>query len=40
MFDIRDNGDFYLMDFEDPDGKLLSMIDLNQDSRWLKNFTK
>ncbi|GAV12934.1 VOC family protein [Paenibacillus sp. chi10] len=40
VFDIRDNGDFYLMDFEDPDGNLLSLIDLNQDSRWLKSFTK
>ena len=38
VFDIQDNGDFYLMDFEDPDGNLLSMIDLKQDSRWLKNF--
>lgn len=36
--DIHNNGEFLLMNFEDPDGNLLSMIDLKQDSRWIKNF--
>lgn len=38
VYEINDLGEFYLLDFEDLDGNLLSMIDLRQDSRWIQNF--
>lgn len=37
VYEINDLGEFYLLDFEDLDGNLLSMIDLRQDSRWIQN---
>jgi hypothetical protein len=38
VYEIQDCGEFYLLDFEDLDGNILSMIDLMQDSRWIENF--